>query len=68
MKNQAPKPHKLNRAVRVLLLPGTLILLLMGWSLFWVGQRKPMANAAKSNSHNDVTFTVLMPKQNQLND
>jgi hypothetical protein len=63
MKNQTPKPHKLKRVVRVLLLPVVAVLWLIGWSLYWIGSRKQLGRSAKSNRHEDVTFTVLMPEQ-----
>ena len=39
MKKQAQKVHKMNKVVRVLLLPGVVIVLLIGWSMAWVGAR-----------------------------
>ncbi len=63
MENQPLKPHKLNRTVRVLLLPVMAILWLIGWSLYWLGRRKPMAKSANNKGNGDVIFTVLMPEQ-----
>jgi hypothetical protein len=63
MRNQTPKPHKRNRAARALLLPVAAMLWLIGWSLYWIGSRKQLDKSAKSNRHEDVIFTVLMPEQ-----
>jgi hypothetical protein len=63
MENQTPKSHKLNKTVRVLLLPLMAILWLIGWSLYWLGHGRQMAKSVKSSCHDDVTFTVLMPEQ-----
>lgn len=68
MKNQKQKAHKLNRVVMVLLSPVMSILWLIGWSLYWTSSRKQLTKSAKSgqNEDEDLTFTVLMTKQQHL--
>ena len=50
MRNQMLKPHHRNRAVNVLLLPVVAILFLLGWSLFWLGSYKRLAEQSKADS------------------
>jgi len=63
MGKSALKPHRRNRVVMVLLLPVVAILWFLGWSFYWMDYMNQLGKSAKSNCHEDVTFTVLMPEQ-----
>jgi len=34
-----------------------------GWSLYWIGSNKKLANPRKKDNGRELTFTVLMPQQ-----
>ena len=55
--------RKRNRFTLFLMLPLAAFFSFFGWALYWIGSNQKWINQLNRDSHKELTFTVLMPKQ-----